>query len=62
MAIAKLTIPKTSIILRLASKTFISSTTKCKSNPEESFKEFSKDYKYICLDYNLNRNESYLQF
>ena len=40
---------------------FISSTTKCKSNPEESFKEFSKDYKYICLDYNLNRNESYLQ-
>lgn len=40
---------------------FISSTTKCKSNPEDSFKEFSKNYKYVCLDYNLNRNEKYLQ-
>lgn len=40
---------------------FISSTTKCKSNPDDSFKEFSKNYKYVCLDYNLNRNEKYLQ-
>lgn len=40
---------------------FISSTTKCKSNPEDSFKEFNKAYKYVCLDYNLNRNEKYLQ-
>lgn len=40
---------------------FISSTTKCKSNPKDSFAEFSKNYKYICLDYNLNRNEKYLQ-
>ena len=40
---------------------FISSTTKCKSNPEDSLKELSKDYKYICLDYNLNRNEEYLK-
>lgn len=40
---------------------FISSTTKCKSNPEDSFEEFKKNYKYVCLDYNLNRNEKYLQ-
>lgn len=40
---------------------FISSTTKCKSNPKDSFAEFTKDYKYVCLDYNLNRNEKYLQ-
>lgn len=39
---------------------FISSTTKCLNNPEASSTEFNKDYKYICLDYNLNRNEKFL--
>ena len=35
---------------------YISSTTKCLSKPEEFQEELNKDYKMICLDYNLNKN------
>ena len=40
---------------------FISSTTKCLTKPEDSLDELAKDYKYVCLDYNLNKNEKFLQ-
>ena len=38
----------------------ISSTTKCLNTPENSLKELHKDYKYVCLDYNLNKEWDYL--
>lgn len=40
---------------------FISSTTKCLNRPEDSRNELQKDYKYICLDYNLNHNETFIK-
>ena len=39
---------------------FISSTTKC-NNKDSSFEELNKNYKYICLDYNLNKNYNFLE-
>ena len=40
---------------------FISSTTKCLTNPEDSLKEIMNEkYFLTCLDYNLNKNKSYL--
>ena len=39
---------------------FISSTTKCLNTPAASSEEFNKNYKYICLDYNLNKNDKFL--
>ena len=40
---------------------FISSTTKCLSNKEEALKEIEKEeYYMICIDYNLNKNENFL--
>lgn len=40
---------------------FISSTTKCLSSSNESKKELNKNnYKFICLDYNLNHNWKFL--
>ena len=38
----------------------ISSTTKCLKDPNKSLDELKKDYKYVCLDYNLNKNWEYL--
>lgn len=35
---------------------FISSTTKCLNTPDKFKEEFEKDYKMVCLDYNLNKN------
>ena len=41
--------------------TFISSTTKCLNTPDKFQEEFDKkDYKMICLDYNLNKNQKML--
>lgn len=40
---------------------FISSTTKCKNNLKEAEMELNKDYKMICLDYNLNKNNTFLE-
>ena len=41
---------------------FISSTTKCLSNPDDFKAEISKGtYKMVCLDYNLNKNMKLLQ-
>lgn len=38
----------------------ISSTTKCLTNKTDALNEISKDYKLICLDYNLNKNFEFL--
>lgn len=35
---------------------YISSTTKCLNTPDKFKEELEKDYKMICLDYNLNKN------
>lgn len=40
---------------------FISSTTKCLNKKEDFKEELSKDYKMICLDYNLNHNFNLLE-
>lgn len=40
---------------------FISSTTKCKTKPEDSLKELEKGYYLVCLDYNLNKNTTFLE-
>lgn len=39
----------------------ISSTTKCLTNQDLALKEIEKDYKLICLDYNLNKNFNFLE-
>ena len=39
----------------------ISSTTKCLNTPDQFKEELEKDYKMICLDYNLNRNAKMLE-
>ena len=40
---------------------FISSTTKCLNTPDKFKEEFDNgDYKMICLDYNLNKNQKML--
>lgn len=39
---------------------YISSTTKCLNTPEKFSEEFEKDYRMICLDYNLNKNKKML--
>lgn len=39
---------------------FISSTTKC-NNKNDSLNELTENYKYICLDYNLNKNYNFLE-
>lgn len=40
---------------------FVSSTTKCLIKPEESRKELKKEnYSLMCLDYNLNKNFTFL--
>lgn len=39
---------------------FISSTTKC-NKKEDSLNELSKNYYLICLDYNLNKNFTFLE-
>lgn len=39
---------------------FISSTTKRLTNSEAQLKEFSQDYKYVCLDYDYNYNYDFL--
>lgn len=39
----------------------ISSTTKCLNNTEDALKEIHKNYKFICLDYNLNKNFNFLE-
>ena len=38
---------------------FISSTTKCLSK-DDAAEELKSDYKYVCLDYNLNKNQNFL--
>lgn len=38
----------------------ISSTTKCLIKPELAKEELNQDYKFVCLDYNLNHNWSFL--
>lgn len=41
---------------------YISSTTKCLTNMEQSLEEIQKEsYYMICLDYNLNKNEKFLK-
>lgn len=40
---------------------YISSTTKCLTQPTELLKELEKDYKFICWDYNLNKNKKILE-
>lgn len=41
---------------------FISSTTKCLTNPQDLKKELGKDnYYMVCLDYNLNHNKKLLE-
>lgn len=40
---------------------FISSTTKCITNTSDLITELKKDYKYVCLDYNLNHNFKFLE-
>ena len=41
---------------------FISSTTKCLTNPQDLKKELDKDnYYMVCLDYNLNHNKKLLE-
>ena len=39
---------------------FISSTTKRLRSVEDQLKEFSHDYKYVCLDYDYNNNYEFL--
>lgn len=39
----------------------ISSTTKCLTNTNDSGLEISKDYYQVCIDYNLNHNQEFLQ-
>lgn len=39
---------------------FISSTTKRLRNSQDQLREFSQDYKYICLDYDYNYNIEFL--
>lgn len=39
---------------------FISSTTKCKINQDDALSELSKNYYLVCLDYNLNKNQDFL--
>lgn len=39
---------------------FISSTTKC-LNKSSTEQELTKNYKYVCLDYNLNKNKTFLE-
>ena len=39
---------------------FISSTTKC-LNEQDLKEELNKDYKMVCLDYNLNKNKTMLE-
>ena len=39
---------------------FISSTTKCLNTSSMFLEELDKDYKMICLDYNLNKNKKML--
>lgn len=39
---------------------FISSTTKC-LNEQDLREELNKDYKMVCLDYNLNKNKTMLE-
>lgn len=38
----------------------ISSTTKCLANPKDSKEELNKNYEMICFDYNLNKNQNFL--
>ena len=45
---------------RYPSASFISSTTKRLQLAEEQLAEFSRDYKYICLDYDYNHNFKFL--
>lgn len=40
---------------------FISSTTKRLCSNDAQLKEFGSDYKYICLDYDYNYNEDFLE-
>ena len=40
---------------------FISSTTKCLTNLNDSAEELNKDYFMVCLDYNLNHNKKFLE-
>lgn len=39
---------------------YISSTTKCLTSPEDLKAELDKDYKMVCWDYNLNKNQKLL--
>ena len=39
---------------------FISSTTKRLRNSKDQLKEFTRDYKYVCLDYDYNYNCEFL--
>lgn len=40
----------------------ISSTTKCITNPNEIIKELkNNNFKYVCLDYNFNKNYNFLE-
>lgn len=39
----------------------ISSTTKCLINIEKAKEELIKEYKFICLDFNLNHNKTFLE-
>lgn len=40
---------------------FISSTTKCITDTNALKEELNKDYKYVCLDYNLNHHFKFLE-
>jgi hypothetical protein len=40
---------------------YISSTTKCLTNPTDSQAELAEDYFMVCLDYNLNHNMEFLK-
>ena len=40
---------------------YISSTTKCLNTPDKFTEELDRDYKMICLDYNLNKNHKMLE-
>lgn len=40
---------------------YISSTTKCLNTPNALLEELDKDYKMVCWDYNLNKNQKLLK-
>ena len=40
---------------------YISSTTKCLNTPDALLAELDKDYKMVCWDYNLNKNQKLLK-